>query len=109
MAENGKVSIFNRGIRAYNLAGGISIPPGKTVEVPDELVQKYGLLGANGYRDLVDAATISPSQKKRVGELEAENKRLTDLVASLQPKAEAPAEEPKVEAPVTKPASSKRR
>ncbi len=105
-----KVSIFNRGIRIFKLPGGIVIPPGRTVDVPESIAKKY--TGPNGYRELVDASTMSPVTKKRVEALEGENAQLKARIAELEagkiaapaaPSDGVPADATKAEVPAAPP------
>ena len=95
-----KISIYNKGIRAFKLPGGVVIFPSSSVEVDAE----YATKNLAGYPDLVDAATINPATKKKITDLEAQNAELRARIAKLEggdakPEVPAAAPAPVLEAP----------
>lgn len=96
--EKKKVSIYNKGLRAFKLPGGVVIHPTRTAEVDAEYFAKE----LSAYPDLIDAATINPATKKKMEDLEAQNAALRERIAKLEEGAkvaEAPAPAPAPEAP----------
>lgn len=87
MAEDNKaktapaktVTLFNRGIRTFHIPGGRKVAPGQTVEVDEGTAARL-----KGYRDLVDAGSLSPKQKERQAKLEQENATLQAQVDYLK-------------------------
>lgn len=80
-----RVELHNRGLRTWELPGGIVLDPGETESVPEDIAKKF----AKDYpRDLILATDLAPTAGNRIKQLEGEKadleKQVTEQHARIQ-------------------------
>jgi chromosome segregation ATPase len=85
MASNEKevklVELHNRGLRRWTLPGDISIDPGESKPVPEDVAKHFA---KDNPRELILASDLAPAAGNRIKVLEAANAQLEKELADKQ-------------------------